>query len=410
MHSVYRCRERTGLRDTLFSMKIPSISLSAIPSLPSISQMESYATKIIHKGILGIDIGSSSAKIVQLSMEGTEIVLDTYGEMDLGPYGDREARKAVHLTTNQIATMLMDLLQAVDAHARRGAIAVPFSASLITIVELPKRDIDQMDKIIASEAKPFIPVPMDTVILNWFVLSDEAPVETSLAAIETKIPEIIEKQKVMLIATEKEVVGAYSQVAQTDGIAVDFLEVEFFSAARACMADAKGPALVVDLGASTTKLYVMNGHGIVVGTHAIPFGGEAITENIMKSLESDFEKAEQAKRVHGLIKHADYPPHENTAITAAIETSLTKIIDEISKLIKESAKTGGVDVQKIILTGGGACMPGITDAVHKRLKIETVLAQPFVYARGPIILEDVLRDVGPKFAVALGLALRAIKS
>ncbi len=394
-------------RDTLFSMKIPSLSLPSMSSIPTLGQMENFASSVLHKGVIGIDIGSSSAKIVQLSMDGKEIVLDTYGEMDLGPYGEREARKAVHLSEEQLSRMLADFMQAIDTTSRTGGLAVPLSASLIAIVDLPKREASQMDKIIAVEAKPFIPVPMDTVILNWYALSDAKPIETSIAALESKTPEIIEKEKVMLIATEKEVVNAFTHVSETVGIALEFLEVEFFSAARSSVNVALGPALILDLGASSTKLYGMNGHGVIVNTHTLKTGGEAVTNAIMKALDCNFEKAENAKRTNGLTAHADFTLHEQTLIKAAITAELKQIIDATNTFISETA-AGGVDLQKIVLTGGGACLPGIVDAFHTHLKVEAVLANPFAFARGPIILEDVLKDVGPKFAVAMGIALRAI--
>lgn len=376
--------------------------------MPGLSSLELFASTVVHGGVLGIDIGSSSAKIVQLSKNGSTITLDTYGEIELGPFGDRDARKAVHLTTNQIAQVILEMISGADAKSRRGGISIPLSATLIHVVELPKRDIEQMDKIIASEVKPLIPVPLDTVILNWFVLSDENPVETSLAAMEGKSPMEIPKEKVMLIATEKEIVNAYTSVAANDGISVDFLEVELFSAARACMSDARGPALVMDFGATSTKLYAMNGRGTVVATHTIGIGGEAITTGIMKATDWNFEKAEDAKRAHGLLKSPDLPAHDGHAVTGAIESTISNILDDASRFIKEMNRDGGVDVQKIILIGGGSLMNGIVEHVHKHFKIETVLAQPFNYAQVPIILEDVVKEVGPKYAVAMGIALRAV--
>ncbi len=383
-------------------------SLPSFGSVPSLSKLETLASTVMHGGFLGIDIGSSSAKIVQLSKNGTMVTLDTYGEIDLGPYADRDVHKAVHLSAQQIATVVLDMIHGVNATARRGAISIPLSATLINVVELPKRDAEQMDKIIASEVKPLIPVPIDTVILNWFVLSDESPVEVSLAAMENKKPVIAPKEKVMLIATEKELVNAYTAVAEADGIAVDFLEVEFFSAARVCMADAKGPALLMDLGATSTKLYAMNGHGTVVATHAVPFGGETVTEEIMSACGWNFERAENAKRAHGLGKSTEFTAHEHTAVTGAIKTSFSKILDEASHFVKDAARTGGVDVQKILLLGGGACMPGVVDLVRDRFDRETLAAQPFDFSHVPVILEDVVREVGPKFAVAMGVALRGM--
>lgn len=363
----------------------------------------------MHGGFLGIDIGTSSIKLVQLSSDGTTITLDTYGEIDLGSYGDREPRKAVHLTSNQIAAALLDVIHGANATARKGGMSIPFSATLINVVDLPRRDVDQMEKIIASEVKPLIPVPLESVILNWFVLTDEDPVETSIAAIESKKPIVAQTEKVMLIATEKELVNAYTTIADQNGLTVDFLEVEFFSSTRASKSAALGPALVMDFGATSTKLYVMNGRGTVVATHAVPLGGEAMTESIMKECEWNFEKSEETKRTHGLVKLGEFTPHEHTAIHSAINIVLAKILDDAAHFVKDVSHTG-TDAQKVVLIGGGACMPGIIEAVHEKLKIETVQSQPFGYTQVPIILEDVVKEVGPKFAVAVGAALRGMAS
>src|SRR3989338_4456481 len=106
--------------------------------------------------ILGIDIGASSAKIVQLRASRGTAILETYGEIALGPYGGQSVGKAVKLTPEKIAEALTDLIREANVTARTGGLSIPFSASLVSILEMPKVDKDSLKRMVPIEARKYI--------------------------------------------------------------------------------------------------------------------------------------------------------------------------------------------------------------------------------------------------------------
>ena len=128
------------------------------------------------KSVLGIDIGSSSLKVVQLRKEHGRAVLETYGELALGPYSGGEVGQATNLSAEQITESLNDLLRESKVTATNCGVSIPFSRSLLTLVELPYRaDPKEQETVIQLEARKYIPVAASEVQLDWFIVPKENP-------------------------------------------------------------------------------------------------------------------------------------------------------------------------------------------------------------------------------------------
>ncbi|MGB4076216.1 MAG: pilus assembly protein PilM, partial [Minisyncoccia bacterium] len=126
--------------------------------------------------VVGIDIGSSSLKVVQLRREGGTAVLETYGEIALGPYAGAEIGQATNLPAEKIGETLADLLKEANVTTKDAGLSIPFSRSLLTLVALPKRDNPEEQKtVIALEARKYIPVPVQEVQLDWFIVPEALP-------------------------------------------------------------------------------------------------------------------------------------------------------------------------------------------------------------------------------------------
>src|SRR3989338_9193239 len=105
--------------------------------------------------ILGIDIGASSAKIVQLRASRGTAVLETYGEIAFGPYGGQSIGKAVKLTPEKIAEALSDLMREANVTARVGGLSIPFSARLLSVLKRPKEHKDSLKRRVPIEGQIF---------------------------------------------------------------------------------------------------------------------------------------------------------------------------------------------------------------------------------------------------------------
>ena len=123
--------------------------------------------------ILGIDIGASSAKIVQLRSSKGAAILETYGEIALGPYGQQAIGKAVKLAPEKIAEALVDVMREANVTGRSGGLSIPFSSSLVSVLDVPRAEPDQLKRMIPIEARKYIPIPVSEVTLDWFVIPRE---------------------------------------------------------------------------------------------------------------------------------------------------------------------------------------------------------------------------------------------
>lgn len=373
--------------------------------------LSSSVAKKSESSVLGIDIGASSAKIVQLRASRGAAILETYGEIALGPYGEQAVGKAVKLSAEKIAQALTDLMKEANVTSREAVISIPFSSSLVSVLELPKVDKDSLQRMVPIEARKYIPVPISEVSLDWFVIPEEEKQQSAFDDIQKQVGEHEKPkgQEVLLVAIHNETVQNYQQLAADAGLTVDSYEIEIFSAIRSSLGRGIAPVLVVDLGASTTKMYVVE-RGIVRLTHLVTSGGQHMTENLGRSLEWEFEKAERVKRERGLIDSSAYSSEENQRIKEALLSTLERIFGEVNRVLLSYGQRYNKNVARVYLTGGGASLPGLAQQAKSSLNAEVEVADPFSRAEAPAFLQDVLRQIGPGFAVSVGLALRKLKS
>ena len=361
------------------------------------------------ESVLGIDIGSSSAKIVQLRNSHGSAVLETYGEISLAPYQKQAVGKAVKLSPEQLGVALTDLMREANVTARVGGASIPFSASLISIIDLPQVSPDQLKRIIPIEARKYIPVPVSEVSLDWFVIPRDKEEDSSFDHLETKDAIRTKGEEVLLVAIHNDVVNSYQTVMQAAGIVPRFYEVEIFSAIRSSVGHGLAPFLVVDMGAATTKLYVVE-RGVIRLTHLMTVGGQHMTDHLARSLAWDFEKAERIKREHGLIESTAFSTDENDHIKSSLLSTLSRVFSEVDRVLLSYGQRYNKNVSQVIFSGGGASLPGLVETAQTSLNADVVVAHPFSRTEAPAFLESALAQIGPGFAVAVGLALRTFKT
>ncbi len=357
---------------------------------------------------LGIDIGTSSAKVVQLRASHGAAILETYGEIALGPYGGQPIGKAVKLTPEKTAEALTDLMKEANVTARSGGFSIPFSSSLISVLEFPKVDEGTLKRMVPIEARKYIPVPVSEVTLDWFVIPQDEAEKSAFDRIQGEVPKP-KGLEVLLVAIHNDAVSGFQTIAETAGIHVEYYEIEIFGAARSSLSHGIAPVLVVDIGASTTKMYIVE-RGIVRLTHLISTGGQQMTETLARSMSWDFEKAERVKRERGLEDSAAYSADENDRIKSALLSTLSRLFSEVNRVLLSYGQRYNKNVSRVVLCGGGASLPGLAAQAKISLSAEVATADPFARVEAPAFLADVLREIGPGFSVSVGLVLRKLKS
>jgi len=349
---------------------------------------------------IGIDIGSSFIKVVQLKKKGGKAILETYGELALGPYADLAVGQMTNLSAEKLAEAIADILKESNITTKNAALSIPFSASLVSMIQLPKLSEGQLDSIIPIEARKYIPVPIGEVSIDWWVVPH--PDEYEGADGE---PVDIKNQKidVLIAAIHSETVSKYQDVVNRVQLENIFFEIEMFSTIRSTFGHDMKLVMVLDMGAGTTKLSIVE-YGVVKSSHSVGRGSQDITLSLSKSLGVSMEEAEKIKREHGLLEQ-----NGNNQIKETISLSTDYIFSEINRVLLNYERKFSKTIGKVVLTGGGVLLPGFRDKAKEMLKAEIVYGDPFSKVEAPAFLEGLLREAGPEFAVAIGLALRKLQ-
>ncbi len=357
--------------------------------------------------VLGIDIGSSAIKIVQIKKHNGQAILETYGELALGPYAGATIGQSVSLPADKIATALTDLMaeKEVNITTSKCGISIPFASSLMTVIEFPQVSQKQLAVMVPLEARKYIPVPISEVMLDWSVIPrTEVKIEDHPEGFagaqgglaNSNIPKI----DVLVVAIHNDTIARYKEIVTRAGLDASFFEIEIFSTMRAVLDETLSPVMIMDMGSASTKLYVVE-RGIIKASHTINRGSQDITTTISKSLGITPEKAEIMKREAGALG-----PDKN--LTDIITLNLDFIFEEANRTLLAFEKKYNKAVSKVILIGGGAALKGLADLAKNSFKTEAVAGNPFGKIATPAFLERVLRETGPEFAVSVGVALRKL--
>ena len=352
---------------------------------------------------LGIDIGTSAIKVVEIKKKGARAVLETYGAIALGPYAEEDVGRVTNLPIEKTVEALREVLKQAGTTTDSAALAIPVQQSLIFTVELPAQiKENEIASIIPNEARKYIPVPITEVTLDYFILPKK-----KLSFEEANTPELAPgsggKTEILVVALQNEAVSKYRSIVSECTLSASFFEIEIFSSVRANFEHELSLVLLMDFGASGTKLTLVE-FGMVKGYHTIARGGADITDSIAKSFNIPFSEAEKKKKEGGL---SGSPADKN--LLDIIKIHLDYIFAETNSVLLSHERKYGRTVSKVILSGGGAMLRGLKEAATDNFRVEVELGNPFGKIGAPSFLDKVLLATGPEFAVALGLALRKLQ-
>src|SRR3989344_139069 len=195
----------------------------------------------------------------------------------------------------------------------------------------------------------------------------------------------------------------FRSIVSLSSLTAAFFEIEIFSSIRANFERELSPVLLIDFGASRTKLSIVE-FCMVKSYHTIDRGGADISASISKSLGVTFSEAEKMKKEFGLFGN----PAEK-ALSEIIKTHIDYIFSETNNVLLGYEKKNDRTISKVIFSGGGALLKGLHEVAVNNFRAEIVTGHPFSKVGAPAFLDKVLETMGPEFAVALGLALRKLQ-
>jgi type IV pilus assembly protein PilM len=363
---------------------------------------------------VGIDIGSSAIKVVEIKRKGGKVILETYGAIALGPYDTLDVGRVTNLSVEKISEAVKEVLKQSGIKVTSGAFSIPVQSSLIFTISLPVAvKGNEMASIISTEARRYIPVPITEVSLDYFLLPQKEPSFEEMNEPPSSDGSDAPKSKdnkseagntnVLVVATQNDAISKYRSIVSGCSLSASFFEIEIFSSIRANFEHELSSVLLMDFGASRTKLSIVE-FGMVEDYHTIDRGGADITQSISQSLSIPFSEAEKMKKEFGLFEN----PTEKS-LADIIRVHVDYIFSETNNVLLEYEKRHNKPLSKVIFTGGGSLLKGLIEVAANNFRAEIEIGHPFNKVNAPEFLEKVLETMGPEFAVALGLALRKLQ-
>ena len=335
---------------------------------------------------LGVDIGSTSIKVVELRDVNHVPELVTYGLAELpfgGFHGENDA------VIRDIAVTVAATCAKAGVKTTKAMTALPTYAVFTSVISLPKLSKSELASAIRWEAKKVIPLPIEDMVLDPQSLPEPGPNGTV---------------RVLLTGAPKNMVERYIKIFKQTGLNLLSLETEGFALIRSLIGRDRSPTMILDLGASSTDIMVVD-EGIPHLNRSIDIGGLAITKAIARSLNVAPERAEQFKYDVG-IGALESPTSE---IPKTVAAALAPILNEIKYTITLSQGQSHRTIEKIILTGGSGLLANFPRYLSEALSIRVYIGDPWARVRYPLELKGVLQESAARFAVAVGLAMRDIK-
>jgi type IV pilus assembly protein PilM len=352
--------------------------------------------------VVGVDIGSSFIKVVQLHKKNGKAILDTYGEIALGPLAGLEIGQATNLSADKLAEAINDLFTEAKVTSRNIVFSLPLTSTLLTVIEMPDLGDAKLKEMIPIEARKYIPTSVSEVSLSHWMIPKLSRTYIDPDEEEKNKGTSGKKVDVLLVAVHNDIFERYNSIAQKIGATEVTFEIEVFSTIRSVMGHDSAPVMIIDIGAANTKVIVVE-EGIVRSSHLINVGSQDITVALSRSRGASMLEAEEQKREFGLPGNRSDP-----TIAEVTRLAVERIFQEANRILTRYQHEKRVVISKAILTGGGALLKGIRELASNNFETEVIYGDSFEKVEAPAVVEPLLKDSGPEFAVALGLALRKL--
>ncbi len=307
---------------------------------------------------IGIDLGNSAIKVVELSKQEGRLQLVNYALAQ----SNEEILGLSDLKSEEIAAVLKSLLLAAKIGTRRASISLPVERTFSTVIDMPMMKQEEMAAAIPYEAQKYVPVPIDEVVLDWSVIPEsslskpadategDVKAETEAGAKKTTI-------SILIVAVPKDIIDKIIQIAKLAGLEISALEQEAFSLTRSLIGNDNGAYLIADFGSKCTDLIVVE-QGLVRLSHSL--------ETVNKE----------------------------------------SILMEMDRIVNLYQMRYNKKVGQCLMTGGGAADKEKIDFLAGKLKLPIKLGNPLARVSHQPILDRAIDDLSLQLSVAVGLAMR----
>lgn len=357
--------------------------------------------RLIPKNCLGIDIGTSSIKIIELSKVGARVKLENYGETSALTLYEKPFRtfekSTLLLSSSDIGKAILAILEEAKIKTKSTVFSIPDFSTFFTNFELPPMTEEELPQAINFAAPQYIPLPLSEVTLDWQLIGGKIADRKGT------------KLKVLLVAVPNEIINQYGEIAKISGLETKFIEAEAFALLRSFIETDKMTIGLVEIGARSTTCSIVD-EGRLKSSHSLDIAGNELTEALAKGLSLDYKEAEGLKKKYGispLLREPSEP--EGKKIAQTLLPSVDSILVEIQRIFQSFSQVEKKEIEKIFLAGGLTLLPGLKEYFASVLKKEIEIVNPFTNIFYPPILEKTLKEMGPSYATAVGAALRGLE-
>ncbi|WP_370325039.1 type IV pilus assembly protein PilM [Euzebya sp.] len=347
---------------------------------------------------IGLDIGSSAVRAIQLSRRKDVVTLDRLGQVVLPAQAviDGEIRDPAAIT--EAIGILWDQF---GFKSKKVALGLANQHVIVRRVDLPHLDVPDMKESLRFQAQDYLPLPIEQIEFDYEYIEEFTHEDGSTM------------MRVLFVAAEKHMVASVLDVAKAARLRPVALDLDAFAAMRSLRTPLHGAErfgagdtsgeLIVDLGSQLTNL-VVHSDGVPRFARIINIGGDDITESLVSAFGMEWQQAETLKSV---------TPGASSQYSTLLDDRISWLVEEIrNSMTYYRAAPGAIDVQRVVLTGGSSLIPGIDERISRALAAEAVTGKPFRglhIGKDLTFTDDELEAAQTFFAVAVGLAMRGLE-
>ncbi|MBN2197892.1 type IV pilus assembly protein PilM [Candidatus Wolfebacteria bacterium] len=344
------------------------------------------------RSYLGVDIGTASIKMVEISKRGSQPEIKNYGILE--SYGHLErANNAIQTSSLKIAEketaeFLKFLINKMQTKSLDVIASIPAFSAFITLLEIPEMSEIDAAKVIPFQIRQHIPLPTSEVAIEWINAGKKEDKKGFV------------KQEILVISVPNEQIKRYKSIFKLAGLKLRALEIETLSLVRALISNDPTPTLLVDIGARSTNIAAIEG-GFLKYNYQSDFAGSSLTQAISNGLNINIRRAEELKKQKGLLGLGG--AYELSTLTIPF---LDAIISEVRRVKDNYENNQKSKIERIILTGGGANLLGIEDYFEKQIELPIIIGNSFSKIKYPAKIDPFIKDLNSSFSVAIGLGIR----
>lgn len=343
------------------------------------------------RNIVGVDIGTTSLRAVEIAgATSAKPTIVRYGEV---PLSEGTVSRGEVLEPHAVAAALKTLWAEAGFKSKQVVLGMGNQRVLARDLTVAKASKARIKESLPFQVQDMLPVPVADALLDFYPVSEgigeHGPVINGL-----------------LIAAVKDAVLGNVRASKLAGLTTVGVDLIPFAVSRLLVNRARvnGTVALIEIGATTTSVVLVS-DGVPQFVRIIPSGGDDITADLASRLEIPRALAEGAKRTLGLISSS--ATKEDKTASAVIFETVNELLGSLRNTVSYYANTRPAEtVSHIVLTGGGAQLHGLPEALQEVTRMPVVAADPLKgFALGRSVSENNLRAMAPIYTVALGLAL-----